>query len=99
MPYLELKGLKLHWQQTGEGPDVVLVHAFTSNLAIWMLTGVVEQLSARYRVTSYDLRGHGASSVPPTPAMPVFFMKERREPRAAARCSSDASSLKVRMAS
>ena len=66
MPYLELEGLKLHWQQTGEGPDVVLVHAFTSNLAIWMLTGVVEQLSARYRVTSYDLRGHGASSVPPT---------------------------------
>lgn len=66
MPYLESDELKLHWQQTGAGPDVVLIHAFTSNLAIWMLTGVVEQLSARYRVTSYDLRGHGASSVPAT---------------------------------
>jgi pimeloyl-ACP methyl ester carboxylesterase len=64
MPYLDLDGLRTHYQQTGSGPDVVLIHAFTSNLAIWMLTGIVETLSADYRVTSYDFRGHGMTAAP-----------------------------------
>jgi pimeloyl-ACP methyl ester carboxylesterase len=45
---------------------VILIHAFTSNLAIWMLTGIVETLTANYRVTMYDLRGHGMTAAPPT---------------------------------
>ena len=50
----------------GTGPDVLLVHAFTSNLAVWMLTGIAEKLSRDFRVTCYDLRGHGVSTVTPT---------------------------------
>lgn len=64
MPRLQLRDVDTHYQQSGAGPDVVLVHAFTSNLSVWMMTGIVEALD-RYRVTMYDLRGHGASSVPP----------------------------------
>lgn len=66
MPHLTANGIKIHYQQTGQGPDVVLVHAFTSNLAIWMLTGLVERLASDFRVTTYDLRGHGVSEVPPS---------------------------------
>lgn len=64
MPRIELDGLRFHYRQAGEGPDVVLVHAFTSNLAVWMFTSIVETLSADFRVTMYDLRGHGNSDRP-----------------------------------
>ncbi|MBW3596201.1 MAG: alpha/beta hydrolase [Planctomycetes bacterium] len=65
MPRLSLDSLTLHYQQTGDGPDVVLVHAFTGNLAVWAFSGIMEALESEFRVTAYDLRGHGASSVPP----------------------------------
>ncbi|MCA9172969.1 MAG: alpha/beta hydrolase [Planctomycetales bacterium] len=65
MPRIQLRDVDTHYQQTGAGPDVILIHAFTSNLSVWMMTGITEALSD-YRVTMYDLRGHGASSVPST---------------------------------
>jgi pimeloyl-ACP methyl ester carboxylesterase len=58
-------GLSVHYQQVGEGPDVVMVHGITGNLAVWHLH-IVPALSDRYRVLTYDLRGHGYSSTPPT---------------------------------
>ncbi len=66
MPHINVNGINLHYQQSGQGPDVVLIHAFTSNMAIWMLTGLVEHLAGDFRVTSYDLRGHGVSEIPQT---------------------------------
>ena len=66
MPELEVNGTRLYYQQSGQGPDVVLVHAVTSNQAVWMFTGLVDTLAAHFRVTSYDLRGHGASARPQT---------------------------------
>ena len=66
MPELEVNGTRLYYQQSGQGPDVVLVHAVTSNQAVWMFTGLVDTLAAHFRVTSYDLRGHGASDRPQT---------------------------------
>ena len=65
MPRIDVDGGKLHYQQTGEGPDVVLIHAFTSNLAVWMMIGIMDELAKDFRVTSYDLRGHGLSEVTP----------------------------------
>jgi NAD(P)-dependent dehydrogenase (short-subunit alcohol dehydrogenase family)/pimeloyl-ACP methyl ester carboxylesterase len=57
-------GLTLHYQQVGSGPDLVLVHGLTGNLAIWHLH-MVPLLMQRFRVLTYDLRGHGYSDVPP----------------------------------
>jgi pimeloyl-ACP methyl ester carboxylesterase len=66
MPKLVLdNGLSLHYQQVGQGPDVVMVHGITGNLAIWHLH-IVPALCDRFRVTTYDLRGHGYSGTPPT---------------------------------
>jgi pimeloyl-ACP methyl ester carboxylesterase len=64
MPRLKLANYEAHYQQQGQGPDVVLVHGFTSNLAMWVFSGLTSRLANRYRVTSYDMRGHGASSAP-----------------------------------
>lgn len=66
MPRVALSGYEAHYQQQGHGPDVVLVHGFTSNLAMWVFSGLVSRLADRFRVTTYDFRGHGASSAPPT---------------------------------
>jgi pimeloyl-ACP methyl ester carboxylesterase len=66
MPHLTLDGTRFYYQQAGQGPDVVLLHAITSNLAVWMFIGIVDTLAAEFRVTVYDLRGHGNSDCPTT---------------------------------
>jgi pimeloyl-ACP methyl ester carboxylesterase len=66
MPEVVANGVRFHYQQFGSGPDVVLVHAVTSNLAVWMFSGLPDALADDFRVTLYDLRGHGASERPPT---------------------------------
>jgi pimeloyl-ACP methyl ester carboxylesterase len=65
MPKIRIGGLNLHYWQSGEGPDVVLIHGLGGNLAGWHLT-MVPELQREYRVTTYDLRGHGRSDGPPT---------------------------------
>lgn len=64
MPEVEVNGVRLFYQQSGAGPDVVLIHAVTSNQAVWVFSGLVEALAGEFRVTTYDLRGHGASARP-----------------------------------
>jgi pimeloyl-ACP methyl ester carboxylesterase len=65
MPFCHVRGLKFHYQQAGCGPDVVLVHGVTGDLSIWYLCRATQTLGQRYRVTAYDLRGHGYSDAPP----------------------------------
>ncbi|MGH9896411.1 MAG: alpha/beta fold hydrolase, partial [bacterium] len=65
MPKALVNGIHLHYQQMGQGPDVVMIHGITGNLAIWHLE-IVPALMQQCRLTTYDLRGHGYSDVPPT---------------------------------
>jgi pimeloyl-ACP methyl ester carboxylesterase len=64
MPFLELNGLRFHYQQSGGGSDVVLIHGVTGDLSIWFLSRTIQTLSAGHRVTAYDLRGHGYTDAP-----------------------------------
>lgn len=50
----------MHYQQAGQGPDLILIHGLFCNLAFWYLS-VVPLLARHFRVTVYDLRGHGHS--------------------------------------
>ncbi len=61
-----VNGITVHYQMKGVGPDVVLVHGLTSSLAFWYNTKVFPSLCPDYRVTAYDLRGHGYSHVTAT---------------------------------
>jgi pimeloyl-ACP methyl ester carboxylesterase len=65
VPKIEANNLKFHYWQSGQGPDVVLVHGLGGNLAGWHL-GVVPELQQEYRVLTYDLRGHGRSGASPS---------------------------------
>ena len=64
MPHVTARKIKFYYQQKGEGPDVLLVHGITGNLAVWMLSGLVQKLAKQFRVTAFDMRGHGYSDTP-----------------------------------
>ncbi len=63
MPMIPVNGTSLHVASTGSGEDVVMVHGLAANLAFWRLK-IVPFLAAQYRITAYDLRGHGRSAMP-----------------------------------
>jgi pimeloyl-ACP methyl ester carboxylesterase len=66
MPKLRLRsGITLHYQRVGQGPDVVMIHGLTGNLAVWHLK-IIPMLMDRFRILTYDLRGHGYSEMPPS---------------------------------
>lgn len=83
MPDVEVNGTRLYYQQSGDGPDVVLVHAVTSNQAVWVFSGLVEALATDFRVTSYDLRGHGMSDRPATGYTSAVMAEDFRQLHAA----------------
>lgn len=63
MSFVQAGDARLAVQQLGEGPDVVLVHGLATNRAFWY-ANLAQTLRARYRVTLFDLRGHGYSDMP-----------------------------------
>ena len=54
----------LQYRVDGSGPDVVLIHGFQTDLREW--DDVAAGLAATHRVTRYDVRGHGRSTIPPS---------------------------------
>lgn len=65
MPAATVNGVELGFGQLGEGEDLVLVHGLGANQGFWSLR-LLLPLSRRFRVTNYDLRGHGRSAAPPS---------------------------------
>ncbi len=65
MPKIVANGLTTYYQQSGQGSDVVLIHGLTGNLSTWYLH-VMPALAKEFRVTAYDLRGHGYSGLTPS---------------------------------
>jgi len=51
--------MKLFYEQSGHGQDMVLIHGWGSHGGVW--TEIAEALSADFRVTVPDLPGHGRS--------------------------------------
>ena len=65
MPALALNGYSLHYEISGDGPWLTLSHALAADHKMW--DAQVTALSGQFRILRYDLRGHGLSSVPPSP--------------------------------
>ena len=62
MPKIKVRDITVHYLTVGHGPDVVMLHGFLGNQAVWHLN-IVPNLRRDFRLTSYDLRGHGYSEV------------------------------------
>ncbi len=61
MPFVTVNGVKHHYLRKGEGPDVVLIHGMGGNMSFWYANKALATLKADFRVTVYDMRGHGYS--------------------------------------
>jgi pimeloyl-ACP methyl ester carboxylesterase len=62
MPYLNIKQAKIHYEESGSGPETIV---FSHGLLMSgdMFRGQVEALSDRYRCITFDHRGQGKSEV------------------------------------
>lgn len=60
MPLLDKDGLKVEYHQSGQGPDLLLLHSLLTELTVF--ERVLPALEARYRVTRINLPGFGASA-------------------------------------
>ena len=62
---IHLDGVELNAVVMGSGPWVTLSHSLGADLTMW--APQLQFLASRFTVLAYDIRGHGASSVPPGP--------------------------------
>ena len=65
MPVMEVNGVRLNVMQIspaapGPAEDLVMVHGLAANMAFW-LQDYASHFAQRFRITLYDLRGHGRS--------------------------------------
>ena len=78
MPKIEANGIFQHYLTVGKGPEVVMLHGFLGNLAVWHLN-IVPALRNDFRVTTVDLRGHGYSQMTPTGYTTENLAKDLKE--------------------
>jgi 3-oxoadipate enol-lactonase len=55
----------LHYEVSGAGEPIVLIHAFSVDRRMW--APQIALLEPRFKVVRYDLRGHGKSAAPAAP--------------------------------
>lgn len=61
----QVDGVRLNYRLVGEGPVLAFAHSLGMDLTQWEQQE--RYFEGRYRVLSYDARGHGASDKPPGP--------------------------------
>ncbi|HKD45529.1 MAG TPA: alpha/beta fold hydrolase, partial [Candidatus Angelobacter sp.] len=66
MPTIKSGDAEIYYEVQGDGPPVVLLHAFPANHELWL--PAAQALISHYRVILPDLRGHGASEAGEGPA-------------------------------
>jgi pimeloyl-ACP methyl ester carboxylesterase len=62
MPMLDRDGVGIYYEVHGEGPAILLTHGYSATSAMW--AGQVEPLSKRFKLITWDMRGHGQSDSP-----------------------------------
>ena len=60
-----MAAIDVSYRIEGAGPPLYMVHGIGSRAVVW--DGVIPALKDKFTCVSYDLRGHGASPVPPVP--------------------------------
>lgn len=66
MPHADADGVKLYYEECGEGTPLIFVHEFAGDHGSW--EPQMRHFSRRYRCIAYNARGYPPSDVPPEPA-------------------------------
>lgn len=66
MPTLDRDGVAIHYEVAGQGPALLLTHGYSATGEMWR--GQIEAFAPRFRVITWDMRGHGRSDYPAAPA-------------------------------
>jgi pimeloyl-ACP methyl ester carboxylesterase len=74
MTILHVNGIDVYYEMTGQGAPLLLIHGLGSSSRNWELQ--VSYFAERYRVITYDVRGHGRSSKPPGPYRMRIFAED-----------------------
>jgi len=64
VPYIKSGEIKIYYEEQGVGTPLVFLHGFSLDRRMWQ--GQIDYFSDRYRIISYDARGHGKSDAPET---------------------------------
>ncbi len=67
MPTTRRSGIAIHFETTGSGRPLVLLHGGMGNLETWRMEGYVDDLRQDHRLILVDARGHGLSERPHDP--------------------------------
>lgn len=71
MPKIEVRGIQVYYEITGEGTPILLIHGLGSSARDWELQ--IPAFAQHYQVVTYDVRGHGRSDKPRGPySIPLF---------------------------
>ncbi|HSW05869.1 alpha/beta fold hydrolase, partial [Aquabacterium sp.] len=84
MPILEVNGARINYVQLecqdGAGhEDLVMVHGLATNMAFWYFQYAARLSQKRFRVTLFDLRGHGRSEMSAGGYTPDNLARDLRE--------------------
>ncbi|MGH7333456.1 MAG: alpha/beta fold hydrolase [Candidatus Rokuibacteriota bacterium] len=66
MTIARINGLDISYEVSGSGPPVLLTHGYSSTGRAW--SEQQRALTPRYRLISWDMRGHGETESPTDPA-------------------------------
>lgn len=62
MPHLTRDGVKIYYEDHGQGLPVLFSHGFGASTRMWQ--GQIEAFQDTYRLVPWDMRGHGESDSP-----------------------------------
>ena len=65
MASINRDGVNIYYEDHGSGPAVLLSHGYSATARMW--AGQVDAFKDRYRVITWDMRGHGQSDSPDDP--------------------------------
>jgi pimeloyl-ACP methyl ester carboxylesterase len=80
MPAAVINGARVNYLQLEDGQsdgrqDLVMIHGLATNMAFWSFP-YAWQFAKQFRVTLYDLRGHGRSEMTPSGYMPSNLSRD-----------------------
>jgi pimeloyl-ACP methyl ester carboxylesterase len=66
MSEVQINSIRIRYDSTGDGPAVLLTHGYSATGRMWKPQ--IEAFKDRYRIITWDMRGHGETESPDDPA-------------------------------